>query len=95
MNAGLRNTLITACVTALLVPAHAASTDANSPRHRLVGPSPASVATTTATSAYALHLVGGSGVPVGIAASANSSIVAGSTSNQLPTERIFHSGMGD
>lgn len=90
-----RATLALCAAVALLLPATAASTDAYSPRYRLVGPSPASVAATATSSIHQLHIVGGSGEAVGIAASANASIVAGGVSNLLPTERIFRDGMGD
>ncbi len=92
---GPRLVIAVIAAVAVLVPASASPTDGYSSQHRLVGPAPASVAASSSSSSYRLYLVGGSGGPVGIAASANASIVAGGASNLLPTERIFGSGMGD
>jgi len=72
-----------------LIGSDAESGDASSAQHRLVGSSPASVSATTGSTAYGLYVVGGSGQPVGISASANATVVAGGNSTQLPTDRIF------
>jgi len=57
--------------------ASAASGDARSSHYRVIAGSPASVAGKTASPTYQAYVVGGSGAAVGIAASANTSIVAG------------------
>lgn len=83
-------------MTALvLLPGEAGSTDAYSPLYRLVGSGPASVSAVAQSPVYQIYVVGGSGQATGIAASANASVVSGGTSNQLPTARIFRSGMED
>lgn len=85
----------TVAALALLLPVTAAAVDAYSTRHRLVGPAPASVAASGQSAQHVLYVVGGSGTPVGISASANASLVGGGASNLLPTDRIFGDGLGD
>ncbi len=68
--------------------AGAGSGDARSSTHRLVSGSAASVAGTTASATHQAYVVGGSGAAVGIAASANTSIVAGNSTIDPPV-RIF------
>jgi hypothetical protein len=86
--------LAVAGLAALFVPLQAArSRDAFGDQYRLVGAAPASVSAVSTSPTYAVYAVAGSGQPVGISASANASVVAGGTSNQLPTARIFRNGM--
>jgi hypothetical protein len=68
--------------------AGAGSGDARSNTHRLVSGSAASVAGTTGTATHKAYVVGGSGAAVGIAASTNTSIVAGNSTIDPPV-RIF------
>ena len=68
--------------------AGAGSGDARSNAHRLVSGSAASVAGTAATATHQAYVVGGSGAAVGIAASTNTSIVAGNSTID-PQVRIF------
>jgi hypothetical protein len=70
-------------------------TGAASSQFRLIGSGPASVAASAASTLYQAQLAGGSGAPVGIAASSNSSIVAGPISAELPTERVFRDNFED
>jgi hypothetical protein len=74
-------------------PRSASSTDAYGDQYRLVGSGPASVAAVSESSVYQVYAVAGGGQPIGISASTNASVVAGGTSNQLPTARIFRSGL--
>lgn len=83
---------IAAALLALL-PGEAGSADAHSPRYRLIASGPASVSATAQSPVYAVHVVGGTGQPVGISASPGHSVVVGGTSNQLPTARIFRDGL--
>ena len=71
----------------------AVSSDAYGDQYRLVGSGPASVAAVSESSVYQVYAVAGGGQPIGISASTNASVVAGGTSNQLPTARIFRSGL--
>lgn len=91
MNAVMRTRVLIASIGFAFIALgnDAQSTDAYSAQHRLVGSAPASVSAVASSAAYQVYVVGGSGQPVGISASANASLVAGGTSNQLPTERIF------
>ena len=68
--------------------AGAGSGDARSNTHRLVSGSPASVAGTASSATHQAYVVGGSGAAVGIAASTNTSIVAGNSTIDPPV-RIF------
>lgn len=68
--------------------AGAGSGDARSNTHRLVSGSAASVAGTAASATHQAYVVGGSGAAVGIAASANTSVVAGNSTIDPPV-RIF------
>lgn len=77
----------------VVVSAAAAATEPSSPQYRLVGPAPASTASTAASPIRSLRWVGGSGQAVGIAVSTNASTVSGGASQQLPTTRIFRNGM--
>ena len=49
----------------------------------------------TASPLQRLRWIGGSGQPVGIAASPNASTNSGGSSLQLPTNRIFRDGLED
>ena len=68
--------------------ASAGSGDARSNTHRVIAGSAASVAGTAASATRQAYVVGGSGAAVGIAASANTSIVAGNSTVD-PTVRVF------
>jgi len=68
--------------------AGAGSGDARSNTHRLVSGSAASVAGTASSAAHQAYVVGGSGAAVGIAASTNTSIVAGNSTIDPPV-RLF------
>ena len=68
--------------------AGAGSGDARTNTHRLVSGSAASVAGTTSSAMHQAYVVGGSGAAVGIAASTNTSIVAGNSTIDPPV-RIF------
>ena len=68
--------------------AGAGSGNARSNTHRMIAGSPASVAGTAASGAHQAYVVGGSGAAVGIAASTNTSIVAGNSTVD-PTVRVF------
>lgn len=80
-------------IVLLMLSAAAAATESSSPQYRLVGPAPASTASTVASPIRSLRWVGGSGQAVGIAVSTNASAVSGGASQQLPTNRIFRDGM--
>lgn len=73
----------------LTVPLALPATDPGSANYRLVGGSPASVAGNGNSPAHLLQLSGGSGQPTGISASPGHSVVAGSASNQLPTDILL------
>lgn len=73
----------------LAAPAWVSSGEPASPQFRLLGSSPASVTDTTASPAHQARIAGGSGAPVGISASPNTSVVAGPVSSGQPTERLF------
>jgi tetrahydromethanopterin S-methyltransferase subunit D len=75
-----------------LVPA-ATANDAVSPNYRLVGGTPASIAATTGSPTYQAQIAGGSGTPVGMSASPNTSVVVGPTSAALPTDGVFRDGL--
>lgn len=75
-----------------LVPA-ATANDAVSPNYRLIGGTPASIAASAASPVHQAQIAGGSGSPVGIAASPNTSVVVGPTSAELPTDRVFRDGL--
>ncbi len=68
--------------------AGAGSGDARSGHYRVIAGSTASVAGTASSSLHQVYVVGGSGAAVGIAASDNTSIVAGNSTID-PPERIF------
>ena len=68
--------------------AGAGSGDARSNTHRMIAGSAASVAGTAASTMHQAYVVGGSGAAVGIAASTNTSIVAGNSTVD-PTVRVF------
>jgi len=70
--------------------ASAGTGDSRSAHYRIIAGSPASVAGAATSPAHQVYVVGGSGAPVGIAASDNTSIVAGNSTIE-PTERIFRS----
>jgi hypothetical protein len=70
--------------------ATAGSGDARGSHYRVIAGSSASVAGAATSPAYQVYVVGGSGAAVGIAVSANTSIVAGNSSVE-PPERIFRS----
>ncbi|HEY2396356.1 MAG TPA: hypothetical protein VGH81_10325 [Rudaea sp.] len=70
--------------------ATAGSGDARSGQYRVIAGSAASVAGAAVSPAHQLYVVGGSGAAVGIAASDNTSIVAGNSGID-PPERIFRS----
>jgi len=82
-------------MTLLAAPALAGSPGPGSAGYRLVGSGPASVAASATSMFHQAQIAGGSGAPVGIAASANISVVAGPVSQQLPTERVFRDGLED
>jgi hypothetical protein len=75
--------------------AAATETETGSLRYRLVGPAPASTASLSASPLQRLRWIGGSGQPVGMAASPNASTNSGGASLQLPTHRIFRDGLED
>ena len=68
--------------------ARAGSGDARSSTHRVIAGSPASVAGNATSPTHQAYVVGGSGAAVGIAASANTSIVAGNSTIDPPV-RVF------
>jgi len=68
--------------------ASAGSGDTRSGHYRVVAGSPASVSGTATSPAHQVYVVGGSGAAVGIAASTNTSIVAGNSTVEPPV-RIF------
>jgi len=68
--------------------ASAGSGDARSGHYRVVAGSAASVAGTANSPAHQVYVVGGSGAAVGIAASDNTSVVAGNSTVDPPV-RIF------
>jgi len=70
------------------VGASAGSGDARTATHRLIAGSAASVAGTASSPGHQAYVVGGSGAAVGIAASANTTIVAGNSTIDPPV-RIF------
>jgi len=78
----------------LAAPALVSSGEPTSTQHRLIGSGPASVAASTASPIHQAQLAGGSGAPVGISASPNTSVVAGPVSQELPTARIFRDDFG-
>lgn len=88
-----RSPRITRCLWASLLPLALAApllwAGSASNNYRLIASSPASTAGAEASPLYQAFLVGGSGQPVGISASANTSVNAGGTSTQLPTDRVF------
>lgn len=67
---------------------NAGSGDARTGKNRLIAGSAASVAGTGSSAGHQLYVVGGSGAAVGIAASANTTIVAGNSTIDPPV-RIF------
>lgn len=75
----------------MVLPVHAG--ELTSERFRMVSPIAASIAASTASPVYQAQIAGGSGSPVGIAASPNTSVVAGPTSTELPTDRVFRDGL--
>lgn len=75
----------------LALPVHA--NDLTSERYRMVSPVAASVAARIASPMHQAQIAGGSGSPVGIAASPNTSVVAGPTSAELPADRVFRDGL--
>jgi hypothetical protein len=89
----MRGLLRSIAIGLIALSACAAATESSSPQYRLVGPAPASTASTAASPIRSLRWVGGSGQAVGIAVSVNASTVSGGASQQLPTNRIFRDGM--
>ncbi len=85
----------TLCLVVMLHALPVLAVEPGSSNYRLIGATAASVAATPASPQYRVQLAGGSGGAIGIAASANSSVVAGPTSTQLPTDRIFRAGLED
>lgn len=79
----------------LAIPSLVVSSEPSSSQFRLIGSGPASVAAAAASPLYQAQLAGGSGAPVGISVSDNTSVVAGPTSQELPTARIFRDNFGD
>lgn len=73
----------------LAAPAWVSSGQPSSGQFRLIGSSPASVAAQAASPGHQARIAGGSGAPVGISASPNTSVVAGPVSPGQPTERLF------
>jgi hypothetical protein len=71
------------------------STGASSSQYRLLSSGPTSVAASTTSALHQAQLAGGSGAPVGISASPNTSVVAGPISGELPTDRIFRGEFED
>jgi len=69
-----------------------ARAEAVSANYRLIGSAPAGTAAVATSPQYRIYLVGAGGEPVGISASPNTSVNAGGTSNQLPTDRLFRDG---
>ena len=85
-----------AAAASLCLPMHdAVPRDAYSDQYRLVGAGPASVAAVSSSAVYEVYAVAGGGQAAGVSASTNLSVVAGGTSNLLPTARIFRSGLED
>ena len=84
-----------ACGLSGLLGLSAAATETGSPQYRLVGPAPASTASVSTSPLQRLRWIGGSGQPVGIAASLTASTNSGGASLQLPTHRIFRDGLED
>jgi hypothetical protein len=76
-------------MTLLATPALAGTPGPASAGYRLVGSGPASVAASATSALHQAQIAGGSGAPVGIAASSNTSVVAGPVSLELPTDRMF------
>jgi hypothetical protein len=70
-----------------------AAQNAASQNHRLIGGSNASVAAKAISPQSRLEIAGGSGAPVGISASPNTSSNSGQQSTQLPTDFVFVSGL--
>ena len=70
-----------------------ARAETGSATYRLIGAGTASVTGVASSPVHELAIVGGGGTPVGISASTNVSVVAGGTSTQLPTDRMFRDGM--
>lgn len=79
------------CSILVLAATATSATEPSSTLYRLIGSGPASVAATATSPLYRAQLAGGSGAAVGIAASPNSSVVAGPLSQELPTDRILRS----
>lgn len=92
---GFRRTPIIAGALAFAasLPWIATGADPASAAFRLVGGTPASVAGVAQSPQFRIEVSGGSGQPTGIAVSGNASVVSGSASTQLPTDRIFTSGL--
>lgn len=61
----------------------------SSPQYRLFAPSPTSAAASTQSPAYQTALVGGNGIPIGIAASDNASVIVGPGSGGQPGDFLF------
>ena len=78
-----------------MLPESSSSSDPSSQQFRLVGPGPASVAAVAQSPTYQAYVVGGGGQAVGISASQTYTNVAGGTSTQLPTDRIFRNEFED
>ncbi len=79
----------------LLIVAPALSADSSSGNYRMIAPVAVSVAARASSPLHRADLAGGSGGAVGIAASPGASTVSGPLSAELPTERIFVSGLED
>jgi hypothetical protein len=85
---GLLAAVAVLAVAGGLRPASAGTGDTRSGHYRVIAGSPASVAGAAASPAHQVYVVGGIGAAVGIAASDNTSIVAGNSTIE-PLERIF------
>lgn len=66
--------------------------ESSSASYRLIGSNAASIAGRTESASARLDGAGGNGLPHGIAASPNASMVSGNASTSLPTERLLTSG---
>jgi hypothetical protein len=69
--------------------------NAGSETHRLIGGANASVAARATSPQARLAIAGGSGAATGLSASPNTSANSGQQSTQLPTDRLFVSGLED
>ena len=86
----IRTAIVLALAIGVFGLAWAGTGDARGAHYRVIAAGPASVAGTATSSGHQVYVVGGSGAAVGIAASDNTSIVAGNSTIE-PPERIFRS----